>query len=65
MEFIDNLYQETRAIQEQILNHPFPNGIGDGSLPMASFRHFIEQDYLFLIDYGKILGLAAVKAPSE
>ena len=65
MEFIDNLYQETRAIQEQILNHPFPNRIGDGSLPMASFRHFIEQDYLFLIDYGKILGLAAVKAPDR
>jgi thiaminase (transcriptional activator TenA) len=65
MKFIDQLYHETRQIQEDILKHPFPNKIGDGTLPMQSFKYFIEQDYLFLLDYAKILGLAAIKSPDR
>ena len=65
MLFTDTLYEKTRDIQESILNHPFPRGIGDGTLPMDSFKYFIEQDYLFLIDYSRILGLAAIKAPDR
>tara|TARA_B100001142_G_scaffold237140_1_gene235645 strand:- start:1379 stop:2032 length:654 start_codon:yes stop_codon:yes gene_type:complete len=65
MLFTDTLYEKTRDIQESILNHPFPRGIGDGTLPMESFKYFIEQDYLFLIDYSKILGLAAIKSPDR
>ena len=43
--------------------HPFVRGIGDGTLPEASFRHYIRQDYVFLVDYGRLLALGAARAP--
>jgi thiaminase/transcriptional activator TenA len=45
------------------LAHPFVRGIGDGSLPEDRFRFYVRQDYLFLIDYGRLLALGAARAP--
>ncbi len=44
-------------------NHPFVRGLGDGTLPAERFREYIAQDYVFLIDYGRLLALGAAKAP--
>jgi len=43
--------------------HPFVRGIGDGTLPAAAFEHYVCQDYVFLIDYGRLLALGAARAP--
>jgi thiaminase (transcriptional activator TenA) len=43
--------------------HPFVRGIADGTLPEAKFRFYIRQDHRFLIDYGRLLALAAARAP--
>ncbi len=43
--------------------HPFVRGIADGSLPEARFRAYVRQDHVFLIDYGRLLALAAARAP--
>jgi thiaminase/transcriptional activator TenA len=45
------------------LAHPFVRGLGDGTLDESSFRWYIRQDYLFLIDYGRLLSLGAARAP--
>jgi thiaminase/transcriptional activator TenA len=45
------------------LEHPFVRGIGDGTLPEERFRFYVRQDYLFLIDYGRLLALGAARAP--
>jgi len=42
--------------------HEFVARLGDGSLPDAAFRHYLAQDYLFLIHYARALGLAVYKA---
>ena len=42
--------------------HAFVRGIADGTLPEAAFRHFLGQDYLFLIHFARAYGLAAYKA---
>ena len=43
--------------------HPFITGIGDGSLDLARFRHWVRQDYRFLIEYARTLATASARAP--
>jgi thiaminase/transcriptional activator TenA len=43
--------------------HPFVRGIADGTLPEEAFRFYIRQDHRFLVDYGRLLALAAARAP--
>lgn len=45
------------------LAHPFVRGLGDGTLAEDAFRFYVRQDYLFLIDYGRLLALGAARAP--
>ncbi len=42
--------------------HRFVAGIADGSLPEGAFRHYLVQDYLFLIQFARAYALAAYKA---
>ena len=50
------------AIWQRELEHPFVRGLGDGTLPLDCFRFYLEQDYLFLIEYCRVFALAAAKA---
>ena len=43
--------------------HPFVRGIGDGTLPVERFAHYVRQDYLFLVEYARMLALGAARAP--
>jgi thiaminase/transcriptional activator TenA len=52
---------EWRAAHE---NHPFVVAMGDGTLSLARFRYYMKQDYLFLIDYCRVLGIACARAPA-
>lgn len=62
MELSDQLHNKARPIWEKTLNHPFILGIGDGSLPLNKFGFYMRQDYLFLIEYSRLLALAVSKA---
>ncbi len=42
--------------------HAFVRGLGDGTLPEPAFRHYLIQDYLFLIHFARAYALAAYKA---
>jgi thiaminase/transcriptional activator TenA len=61
--FSAELREAASPVWEAQLAHPFVRGIGDGTLPEERFRFYIRQDYLFLIDYGRLLALAAARAP--
>ena len=63
MSFCAEIERETQAQRAAMAFHPFVNGIGDGTLPLDRFRHFITQDYVYLIDFARCLALAAAKAP--
>jgi thiaminase/transcriptional activator TenA len=63
MAFTDELRRTADPIWAAQHEHPFVRGIGEGSLEAAKFRHYIRQDYLFLIDYARLLALACARAP--
>ncbi len=42
--------------------HPFVRSLGDGTLPSAAFRHYLIQDYLFLIQFARVYALAVYKS---
>jgi thiaminase/transcriptional activator TenA len=42
--------------------HDFVRRLGDGTLPAAAFRHYLAQDYLFLIHFARAYGLAVYKS---
>ncbi|MEM8553293.1 MAG: thiaminase II [Pseudomonadota bacterium] len=42
--------------------HAFVEGLRDGSLPEASFHHYLIQDYVFLVHFSRAWALAVVKA---
>ena len=43
--------------------HPFLRGIADGTLAPQRFSFYVRQDYLFLIEYARLLALGAARAP--
>ncbi|WP_334176210.1 TenA family protein [Pseudoxanthobacter sp.] len=46
------------------VGHPFVRQLGAGTLPEASFRRFLTQDYLFLIHFARAYGLSVYKSGS-
>ena len=61
--FSDRLRRVVDPVWEAQHAHPFIRGIGDGSLEVARFRHWVRQDYRFLIEYARMLATAAARAP--
>jgi thiaminase/transcriptional activator TenA len=43
--------------------HPFVRGVGDGTLSVDGFARYVRQDYVFLVDYARLLALGAARAP--
>ncbi len=43
--------------------HPFLRGIADGTLAAERFSHYVRQDYVFLIEYARLLALGAARSP--
>ena len=64
MPFTDDIRARADKLQQAILGHPFVTGIGDGTLDVERFKHFIRQDYLYLIEYSRVLAMASARAPS-
>ena len=63
MTLTERLYQAAAPIWQKSLAHPFITALGDGSLPLEKFRFYMCQDYIFLIEYSRLLALATAKAP--
>ena len=63
MSFADDIELRALPLRRAILAHPFITGVGDGTLDAAKFRYYVMQDYVYLIDYSRVLALAAARAP--
>ena len=63
MSFFERLKTASAADWRAYTGHPFTNGLADGSLPEAAFRHYLVQDYLFLIEFARAYALSVYKSP--
>lgn len=61
--FTERLHRLAAPVWEAQHEHPFIRGIGDGTLSLERFRHWVRQDYLYLIEYARLLALAVARAP--
>ena len=56
-------WRAVEPVFKQITTHPFLTGLMDGSLPRGKFLFYLEQDALYLNDFGKVLAGLAVRTP--
>ena len=52
--------EEWRRAHEEA---PFVLAMGDGTLSLERFQFFMRQDYLYLIDFCRVLAVASAKSP--
>jgi thiaminase/transcriptional activator TenA len=64
MSFLARLKAQAAAEWQAYTGHPFTDAMADGSLPEAAFRHYLVQDYLFLIEFARAYALAVYKSPN-
>lgn len=61
--FSDQLRQKLDSVWEAQHQHPFVRAIADGTLDLARFEVWLRQDYLFLVEYVRLLSLGAARGP--
>ncbi len=63
MKLSERLWQANLDLADASLNHPFVQGIYDGTLPSENFAYYVGQDAFFLEAFAKAYSVAAAKAP--
>lgn len=62
MTFTQQLWQDNFTLFTHTINHPFNQGLANGTLSPQIFQHYIVQDAHYLLAYGRALSVAAAKA---
>lgn len=62
MSFASTLRAEAAAIWAAEASHPFVRGIAHRTLDVERFRYYVSQDYVFLIEFVRVLALAVAKS---
>lgn len=64
MSLAQQLWQQNQNLIQASLEHPFVQGIKDGSLPQTTFAYYVGQDAFFLEAFARAYSIAAAKAPT-
>lgn len=65
MAFSDQLLKEGADLWEAQKDHPFVRELAEGTLDGDAFRHWVKQDYRYLLDYARLFAIAGAKARDE
>ena len=65
MAFSDQLLDEGEQLWAAQKSHPFVQELADGTLSEDAFRHWIKQDYRYLLDYARVFAIAGARAHEE
>ncbi len=60
--FTDRLWEKVGPIWNSYLEHPFVKGLGEGWLDQEKFKHWMKQDYVYLIEYSRLFALGSAKS---
>jgi len=52
----------SESIWAVIHDHPFVRGIGSGELSRERFEHYLRQDYVYLVEFSRVLAVASAKS---
>ncbi|MGB3138208.1 MAG: TenA family protein [Nodosilinea sp.] len=58
------LWHANDDLAQACLQHPFVQGLGDGTLPVEKFAYYVGQDAFFLEAFARAYSIAAAKAPT-
>jgi len=64
MTLTEDLRQQYHDLWQRVVTHPFVRELGDGTLPVDTFRAYFLQDYVFVHDLVTMTALALAKAPT-
>jgi thiaminase/transcriptional activator TenA len=59
----DRLRAAARPVWDQILAHPYLQELKAGTLPLATFRFYVQQDWLYLQEFARTVALIAGRCP--
>jgi thiaminase/transcriptional activator TenA len=59
------LHAQSERIWRGLHAHPFLRELTAGTLPLAKFRFFLEQDILYLADFARCIATGAAKSATE
>ena len=62
MSFTEEIRRKVDPLWRKEHNHPFVQGIGDGTLPIDKFQYYLKQDFVFLIGFSRAIAIAIAKA---
>ena len=63
MTVLSELWQANQDLAQACLEHPFVQGIADGTLHSQKFAYYVGQDAFFLEAFARAYSIAAAKAP--
>lgn len=64
MDLFQRLKTDAQPDWSAYVSHEFVEKLGAGSLPESCFRHYLVQDYLFLIQFARAYALGVYKSPT-
>jgi thiaminase/transcriptional activator TenA len=62
MKWSESAWQESTAVYEEIVRHPFNVQLMNGTLPAETFKFYIAQDSVYLNAFGRALALIAARS---
>ena len=54
--------ERSAGIWDAIMAHPFVRGMGSGELSADKFELYLRQDYVYLIEFARVFGLASARS---
>lgn len=63
MRFTDQVWEDAAGLRAAMRTLPFNAELSAGTLSKSRFRHYMQQDALYLEGFGRALALGAAKAP--